>query len=155
MIASRFGGLCQLACVCMSFALPAEAAPEIHAILNAASYTGSGRPNSGIARGSMFVVFGVGLGPVDLQQSAGFPLQKTLGGTSIRVTVGATVVDALMLYAWATQVAAILPSSTPEGVGLMEVTYNGHASESGDDNKATVLHLAFLPGRFVAGPKAP
>jgi uncharacterized protein (TIGR03437 family) len=113
------------------FALPATAAPEIHAILNAASYIGSGLPNSGIARGSMFVVFGAALGPADLQQSSGFPLRKTLGGTSIRVTVGTTVVDALMVYTWATQVAAILPSSTPEGVGLMEVTYNGHASESG------------------------
>jgi uncharacterized protein (TIGR03437 family) len=115
----------------LSFALPAGAAPEIHAIVNAASYTGSGLPNSGIARGSMFVVFGAGLGPADLQQSAGFPLQKTLGGTSIRVTVGTTVVDALMQYAWATQVAAILPSSTPEGIGLMEVAYNGHTSQAG------------------------
>jgi uncharacterized protein (TIGR03437 family) len=113
------------------FALPAGAAPEIRTILNAASYKGSGLPNSGIARGSMFVVFGVGLGPADLQQSAGFPLQKSLAGTSIRVTVGTTAVDALMVYAWATQVAAILPSGTPEGVGLMEVTYNGHTSEAG------------------------
>ena len=131
MITNRFPGFCRMACICAWLTMPAIAAPEIHAILNAASYTGSVLANSGIARGSMFVVFGAGLGPADLQQSAGFPLQKTLGGTSIRVTVGTTSVDALIVYTWATQAAAILPSNTPEGIGLMQVTYNGHTSEAG------------------------
>jgi uncharacterized protein (TIGR03437 family) len=131
MIAVNFARLCRFACMCAAVAMPAAAAPEIRAILNAASYTGSGLPKSGIARGSMFVVFGAGLGPQDLRQSAGFPLQKSLAGTSIRVTVGTTAVDALMVYAWAAQVAAILPSGTPEGIGLMQVTYNGHTSQAG------------------------
>jgi uncharacterized protein (TIGR03437 family) len=112
-------------------ALPAGAAPQIRAILNAASYAQPGMPNSGIAQGSIFVVFGTELGPADLRQAAGFPLQTSLGGTSIRVTVGATTVDALLVYVLATQVAAILPSITPEGTGLMEVTYNGHTGQAG------------------------
>ncbi|MFN0169227.1 MAG: hypothetical protein ACKV22_22615, partial [Bryobacteraceae bacterium] len=123
--------LLKLACVCFLLASPAGAAPEIRAILNAASYAVPPLPNSGIARGSMFVVFGTELGPDDLRQAAGFPLPTTLGGTSIRVTVGATSVDALLVYAWTTQVAGILPSGTPEGIGLMEVTYNGHAGQAG------------------------
>lgn len=123
--------LLKLAGLCVVLALPAGAAPQIRAILNAASYAQPGMPNSGIARGSMFVVFGTELGPGDLRQAAGFPLPTSLGGTSIRVTVGTTTVDALLVYVWATQVAAILPSGTPEGIGLMEVTYNGHAGQAG------------------------
>ncbi len=123
--------LLKLAGVCALLALPAGAAPEIRAILNAASYAQPGMPNSGIARGSIFVVFGTELGPGDLRQAVGFPLPTSLGGTSIRVTVGATTVDALLVYVWATQVAAILPSGTPEGIGLMEVTYNGRTGQAG------------------------
>ena len=117
--------------ICALLAFPAGAAPEIRAILNAASYALPGTPNSGIAQGSMFVVFGTELGPPDLRQPAGFPLPVSLGGTSIRVTVGTTTVDAPLVYVWATQVAAILPSTTPEGIGLMALTYNGHTSQSG------------------------
>jgi uncharacterized protein (TIGR03437 family) len=123
--------LVKLAGVCALLALPAGAAPEIRSILNAASYAPPGMPNSGIARGSIFVVFGTELGPPDLRQAAGFPLPTSLGGTSIRVTVDTTTVDALLVYVWATQVAAILPSGTPEGIGLMEVTYNGRRGQAG------------------------
>ena len=49
----------------------AAAAPQIGAILNAASYTLPGLPNYGIAPGSMFVVFGTELGPAALQQRSG------------------------------------------------------------------------------------
>ena len=121
----RLAGLCGL------LAGQAGAAPQIRSILNAASYAQAGLPNSGIAQGSMFVVFGTGLGPGELRQAGGFPLQTSLGGTSIRVTVGTTTVDALMVYVLATQAAAILPSSTPEGIGLMSVTYNGHTGQAG------------------------
>jgi len=117
--------------ICAACAAPAGALPQIRSILNAASYAQPGLPNSGIARGSVFVVFGSDLGPEDLMQSAGFPLQTSLGGTSVRVTVGTTTVDALLLYAWKNQVSAVLPSATPEGIGLLEVTYNGHTGQAG------------------------
>ena len=123
--------LVKLAAVCALLGLPAGAAPQIRSILNAASYAPPGMPNSGIARGSIFVVFGTELGPPDLRQAAGFPLPTSMGGTSIRVTAGTTTVDALLVYVWATQVAAILPSSTPEGIALLEVTYNGHTGQAG------------------------
>jgi uncharacterized protein (TIGR03437 family) len=117
--------------ICAACAAPAEAVPQIHSILNAASYAQQGLPNSDIARGSVFVVFGSDLGPADLVQAAGFPLQTSLGGTSIRITVGTTTVDALLLYTTANQVSAVLPSTTPEGIGFLAVTYNGHTSQSG------------------------
>lgn len=107
------------------------APPQIAAILNAASYIKPGLPNYGIAPGSMFVVFGTELGPAVLQQPAGYPYPTSLGATSMRVTVGATSVDAIMVYTSATQVAAILPSNTPVGIGLLSVTYQGRTSEPG------------------------
>lgn len=98
--------------------------------LNSASYAYVGLPNSGIAQGSIFVVFGTNIGPTTLQQVQAFPLQKTLAGTSIQVTVNGTTVDALPLYTSAAQVAAIMPSSTPVGTGTLTVTYNGATSGS-------------------------
>src|SRR4051794_23198648 len=109
----------------------AIAAPQIRAILNAASYTKAGLPNSGIAPGSVFVIFGTELGPAVLQQASGFPLQTTLAGTSVRVTVDTVSVDAILFYTSAAQLAAILPSNTPVGIGLAAVTYQGHTSQSG------------------------
>ncbi|MCU1233280.1 MAG: hypothetical protein JWP63_1247 [Candidatus Solibacter sp.] len=131
MIGDSVRRLLRLAGLCALLSLPSGAAPQIRAILNAASYAQPGMPNSGIAQGSIFVVFGTELGPGNLRQATGFPLPATLGGTSIRVTVGATTVDALLVYVSAAQVAAVLPSGTPEGIGLMEVTYNGHAGQAG------------------------
>lgn len=111
--------------------LTSGATPQITSIVNAASYTPSGLPNSGVAQGSLFVVLGTGLGPTGLEQAAGFPLPTNLAGTSMRVTVGETTVDAIMVYTQAKQAAAILPSNTPTGIGLLAVTYAGHTSQSG------------------------
>jgi uncharacterized protein (TIGR03437 family) len=97
-------------------------------IVNVASYQPSGFPNSGIAQGSLFVVFGSGLGPSTLAGLGGFPIPTELAGTSIRVTVNGVTKDALMIYTSAGQVAALLPSSTPTGDGTLTLTYNGSAS---------------------------
>src|SRR3990172_10846387 len=96
-------------------------------IRNGASYALSGMPNAGIAQGSIFVIFGSNLGPASLVQVSSFPLPtfEGLAGTSVKVSVGGTTVDAIMLYTVATQVAAVLPSSTPLGTGTVTVTYNG------------------------------
>ncbi len=97
-------------------------------VLNAASYAPYGLPNSPIAQGSIFVVFGSNMGPATLEEIGAFPLPKKLGGTSIQAAVNGTTVDALMIYTSASQVAAILPSSTPAGSGTLTVSYNGAAS---------------------------
>ncbi|MGH9723067.1 MAG: hypothetical protein ACRD8O_22885, partial [Bryobacteraceae bacterium] len=108
----------------------ALAAPAISSrgIYNAASYIPFGAPNAGVAQGGMFVIFGAEMGPATLQIINAFPLPANLGGTSVRVTVGGTNVDALMIYTSAGQLAAILPSSTPLGDAEVRVTYNGQTS---------------------------
>jgi len=95
--------------------------------VNAASYALDGLPNSAIAQGSMFVIFGSGLGPATLQQ-ARFPLPVALGGTSVKVTVGGSTVNAILIYTSANQVACVLPSATPIGAGVVTVTYNNVTS---------------------------
>ena len=93
--------------------------PYPYELANSASYT-----REAIAQGSLFLVFGSGLGPAVLKQADGFPLQTELAGTSIQVTVGAVTVNAPMVYSWDRQVAAILPSTVPAGDGNVRLTYN-------------------------------
>lgn len=104
-----------------------HAQPTVTAILNNASYIRPGLPGTGIAQGSIFAVFGTGMGPAALTQS-GFPLQTELAGTSIRISIGGTEVSAFMVFTSAGQLAAILPSNTPVGNGLARVTFNGQPS---------------------------
>lgn len=104
----------------------ALAAPAITSVVNAARNI---YLNSPIAAGAIFVIYGSGLGPVNLS-IASSPFQSTsLNGTSVAVTVGSTTVNALMYYTSATQVAALLPSNAPFGSGSFTVTYNGSTSE--------------------------
>lgn len=117
-------GLALLAVITAS----AQPAVSSGSVVNAASYTPDGLPNSGVAQGSMFIVFGQRLGPATLQQISAYPLPTSLSGTSIKVTVSGTTTDAIMIYTSASQVAAILPSSTPVGTGTFTVTYNGQTS---------------------------
>lgn len=105
-----------------------SAAPSIGAPVNAASYALAAFPNGGIAQGSIFLVFGSGMGPATLAYSSGLPLPTLLSGTSVAVTVGGTTVSCYMFYTSALQLAAILPSNTPVGTGTISVTYNNVAS---------------------------
>ena len=106
----------------------ASAQPTVSAVLNAASSALPGLPNSSIAQGSMFVAYGTKMGPAALVQVSSFPLPATLSGTSAKITVAGTSVDAIMVYTVATQIAAVLPSTTPLGTGTITVTYNGQTS---------------------------
>jgi len=108
----------------------AGAQPVIHpvGVVNAASYIRSGFPNSGIAQGSLFVIFGRDLGPAELRTFPGLPKPASLAGTSVRVTAGGMSVDAYLYYTSSSQVAAVLPSNTPPGDGTVTVTYNSVAS---------------------------
>jgi uncharacterized protein (TIGR03437 family) len=102
--------------------------PSITAVENAATNIPPGVPNAPIAQGAMFVVKGANLGPSDVVIATAFPLKTSIGGTSIKVTVNGTTVDAIMYYSLAAQVAAILPSKTPMGTGTVSVTYNGQTA---------------------------
>ncbi|MBI4479094.1 MAG: hypothetical protein HY651_03630 [Acidobacteria bacterium] len=101
-----------------------------NSIRNAASNAIPGLPNAGIAQGSVFVISGNNLGPANPVPVGSFPLPgaQGLAGTSVRVTVGGTTVNALMLYTQKTQVFAVLPSNTPIGTGTVQVIYNNQTS---------------------------
>jgi len=116
----------------LMFLLPAmfAQAPTVAAggILNHFSYATPGLPNGSIAQGSIFDVYGTNMGPAELAQPSGFPLPTALGGTSVQVTVAGTTVDCLLFFAARNQLAALLPSRTPEGTGTLTVTFNGARS---------------------------
>ena len=83
-----------------------------------------------VAQGSWFIVCGTGLGPATISVQNGAPYQSVLSGTSITFTPvsGGMPVSALMYYTSATQIAGLLPSSTPAGAYNVTVTYNGQTS---------------------------
>ncbi|MGC9945840.1 MAG: hypothetical protein ABSF64_05670 [Bryobacteraceae bacterium] len=110
----------------------ALAQPVINVAISSAVARGPGLPGSGIAQGSIFSVFGTGLGPAALAQANSFPLPTNLAGTSLSVTVGSTQVSAIVLVAASYQINAILPSATPVGSGTFTVTYNGQTSAPAD-----------------------
>lgn len=95
---------------------------------NAASNVTPGQANDGISQGGMFVVFGRDMGPANLKLVENFPLLATFEDTSVRIRVNGANYDALMIYTYATQVAAILPSNVPKGTGTLTVTYQGRTS---------------------------
>ncbi|MFN7920778.1 MAG: hypothetical protein U0Q16_11810 [Bryobacteraceae bacterium] len=108
----------------------AQTAPSIDpgGIVNNASYLPQCMSNAGIAQGSLFAVFGAGLGPSTLVTAGAYPLSTTLASVSVRVTAGGTGYDALPLYASARQVGAILPSAVPPGDATVHVIYQGRSS---------------------------
>ncbi len=107
---------------CVLAAIPAIAQPSYSFLFNAvnsASYGGN------IAEGSLFVLYGTNLGPSQLVQASSLPLPAQLGGTSVEVTSGSTMVPCPMVYSSAGAVAAILPSNVPPGAAMLTLTYNG------------------------------
>ena len=131
--------------ISLSMTATLSATPTVAALgtKNAASYSNPGFPNGSIAQGSIFVVFGSAMGPDPIQKVAQFPLPTTLAGTSINVTVAGTTVACPMLYSFAGQLAAILPSNTPLGTGTLVVSYNGNS------NPAPIKVVTSSPGLFT------
>jgi uncharacterized protein (TIGR03437 family) len=103
------------------------AQPKIHSVTNNYSYIPPGFPNYGIAQGSIFTVFGSGLASLttELQST---PLQSTREGVALTVTVNGTTTHPLIYYVSPTQIAAVLPSGTPAGLGQITVTNGGATS---------------------------
>src|SRR5690242_4784585 len=113
-----------IAAATLMIAAAAHAAgtPSITAVQNNYSWVLPGMPNYGIAPGTLIVITGTNLNdqPLSALQSSASPgLPKTLNGTSITVTVGATPVHPGIYYTSPTQVAAVLPSATPLGAGTI------------------------------------
>ena len=106
-----------------------------NSVVNAASYAQPGLPNYGIAQGGMFILQGQNLGARGIVTATSFPLQTTMGGTSMKITIAGASIDVLMVYVVAGQsnlpsdvLAGIVPSTAPAGTGTITVTYNGRTS---------------------------
>jgi uncharacterized protein (TIGR03437 family) len=112
-------------------------------VTNAASFANSRLPNGSIAQGSIFNIFGFGMGPSAIVYATSLPLPKTLSGTSVSVTVNGATEQCYMFYTLAGQVAAILPSATPAGTGTISVSYNGSRSPT-----APIMVVPSSPGIF-------
>lgn len=97
--------------------------PYVASVANSASYS-----TTQIAQGSIFTVFGFGLGPNQLQQATSYPLPSQISGTSITVQVGNTVLNCPMVYASYGQASAILPSGTPAGSATLTVNSSNFSS---------------------------
>jgi uncharacterized protein (TIGR03437 family) len=125
--------------------IPSVAAPSIAAqgVRNAASFADPRLPNGSVAQGSIFNVFGSALGPSSIAYATSLPLPITLSGTSVSVTVNGTTEQCYMFYTLASQIAAILPSTTPAGTGTITVTYNGSTSPT-----APITVVPSSPGIF-------
>lgn len=107
--------------------IPAGPTSALGGIVNAASYANPVLPNSGIAQGSLFTVFGSNLGP-STSPSLSFPLSDTLGGVTIVVAQGSKTLSAIPVFVSGSQVNAIMPSNTPVGTVTIYVTYQGKTS---------------------------
>jgi uncharacterized protein (TIGR03437 family) len=111
----------------------ASGPPTITAIRNNSSNIFAGFPNYGIAPSSIFVIIGTGLadaGTPVLQSSAAPGLPLTLNGASISATVAGVTVHPAIYYTSPTQIAGVLPASTPTGTGTLTVSYKGVASNA-------------------------
>lgn len=116
--------------------LPAAAwaQPVINAggVVNAASATPAGLPNSSIAQGSIFSIYGRNLGPFE-SPTLSWPLKadEGLGGVRVRIQPdGALPLFAILLYVSRGQINAILPSGTPVGRAAATVIYNNAPSNA-------------------------
>jgi len=107
-------------------------------VRNGASF-GFARAGGGIAPGSIFVIFGAGMGPeAALQGTIPYPdsLPDDAMGTRVefRSLESGTSVAAYLLYTSASQLMGILPSETPLGRAEVSVTYQGETSRPQEVN---------------------
>jgi uncharacterized protein (TIGR03437 family) len=127
-----------------------QAQPFLQSANNAANYD-----PTAIALGSMFVVFGNGMGPFTLVSATQLPLPNTLAGTSVTVTSGGATLNCPMFYTSFGQVVAVMPSNTPLGTATVNVIFNSQSSApnfSATVNVVTSSVGMFTPGSTGLGP---
>ncbi len=121
-------------------------------IVNAASGTPQALPNGAIARGSIFSIFGRGLGPETGAVVTSFPLNPVFPGVGIDVCQQETCVAAIPIFVRADQINAILPSDAPLGEVSVRVIYNGEVGNFSPARTAQVSFGAFAISGGGFGP---
>jgi uncharacterized protein (TIGR03437 family) len=107
-------------------------APVIGALVNNYSNLNPAAPNYGIAPGTLLKIWGSNLAApgssaTPLQNPAG-NLPETLNGSSVSITIGGATVTPGFYFAIPSQLAVVLPSTTPVGTGTITVSYGGQTS---------------------------
>jgi uncharacterized protein (TIGR03437 family) len=120
-------------------------------VVSAASFASPGLPNGGIARGSVFSIFGKALGPATSPPLA-FPLATTLGGVSIQAFQGNVSVDVIPLLVTPGQINALLPSNAPLGAVSLRLTFNGRASNPAPIQVVTTTFGIYTVNSAGVGP---
>lgn len=116
--------------------------PTITSVQNNYGQVAQGLPNYGIAPSALFYITGSALASVttSLQSSASPGLQTTLNNVTVTVSVGGASVNCPIYYLSPTQIDAVLPGSTPTGIGTIVVNNNGSKSSPAP---ITVVQSAF------------
>jgi uncharacterized protein (TIGR03437 family) len=138
------------ACICAAHAFAQM--PTVTKLANIYSWTPAGLPNYGTARGSIFAIFGTNLSSATLPLQPP-PLQTSLSGVSLSVTVNGTTTQPLLYYLSPTQINAVLPSSTPVGAGTLTVS-NGAGTSAGFPIQVVESAFGLLTFNYGAGTLA-
>ncbi len=141
------------AALALTVVVAASAQPQTAAngVVNAASNAPIGWPNSSIAQGSIFSIYGTQLGPSSSPALA-YPLQTTLGGVSVQIVAGGTTLNAIPIYVSPGQINAILPETTPVGSAMLTVNYAGQTSNATPFQVATNSIGLFSINSSGSGP---
>ncbi|MDX2266760.1 MAG: hypothetical protein NW208_01560 [Bryobacter sp.] len=113
-------------------------------VVNAASLAPPGLPHAGIARGSIFTIFGENLGPATPSTVGAFPLTPIFAGVGVSLVQGGVSVSAIPIFVSANQLNVILPSLAPLGEVLLRVSYEGRLS-----NAVPIRIVENSPGIFA------
>src|SRR5262249_8508111 len=127
--------------------------PRISLVTNSASFITPGQPNYGIAPGSLATIFGNLIGPATPAEAKSLPLYPAgFAAVNVKATVGKTTLDAPVVFASASQLNVMLPSSIPLGDGVFVVTFNGQATPPFPIRVLRTALGIFTPNRQGYGP---
>jgi uncharacterized protein (TIGR03437 family) len=124
-------------------------APAISGVVNVASNIPPGMPNYGIAQGSLFAIYGSGIGGANLTV-AQLPLPTSgLGGTSVNVTVSGTQLNVPLYFTRGDIVVGVMPSNMPTGNGTLVLNYNNGTATYPVSVVPTAFGLSYNPIVFA------
>ena len=135
-----------------SLAVSAFAQPTVTQVQNAASNLVAPNPNSAIAPGSFFSVYGTNIGPATIAYWGSYPLQTTLSGVQVTITVGGTGYPAYPEFVSSGQINAVVADNTPAGSATVTVTYNGATSAAFDVTVDPMSFGIFTQNKAGSGP---
>jgi uncharacterized protein (TIGR03437 family) len=115
-------------CGCAALA-PAQ---TIRSVTNAASLIPADAPNAGVAQGAQMAILGAGLGPAEAVEHKEYPYPSAdgLGGVTVKINVGGTAADAILISVSDRKVVAVVPSTVPVGTGEVTLTYGGKSAKA-------------------------